>query len=282
MLKGLSIMFLSYIFTSGLLAAQAQTTVVAESFNLRYDTPNDGINAWPKRQHMVLTHLQTLLPDVVGMQEVLAHQLEWLDHNLPDYAYIGVGRDDGLSKGEFVPLLYNKNQLTKIAGGNFWLSETPAVAGSIGWQAQLPRVVSWGHFKKNDKEFFVFNAHFSHVSDLARQKSAEFLMSYIPTIAHDKPVILLGDLNTLDTEIAYKTLVKTSSSVLAFSDVATKSEGKFVATFNGYGHGEVKRIDYILTSKGLHSEDYHTYQITADGLYISDHFPISAVITLAE
>ena len=148
MLKGLSIMFLSYIFTSGLLAAQAQTTVVAESFNLRYDTPNDGINAWPKRQHMVLTHLQTLLPDVVGMQEVLAHQLEWLDHNLPDYAYIGVGRDDGLSKGEFVPLLYNKNQLTKIAGGNFWLSETPAVAGSIGWQAQLPRVVSWGHFKK--------------------------------------------------------------------------------------------------------------------------------------
>ena len=168
MLKGLSIMFLSYIFTSGLLAAQAQTTVVAESFNLRYDTPNDGINAWPKRQHMVLTHLQTLLPDVVGMQEVLAHQLEWLDHNLPDYAYIGVGRDDGLSKGEFVPLLYNKNQLTKVAGGNFWLSETPAVAGSIGWQAQLPRVVSWGHFKKNDKEFFVFNAHFSHVSDLAR------------------------------------------------------------------------------------------------------------------
>lgn len=281
-IKRHTLMSLVSLILSGLWVTESiaddSVSFIAESFNLRYDNPQDGINAWPNRKLMVLTHLKTLQPDVVGMQEVLAHQLDWLDSNLQDYSYFGVGRDDGKRAGEFVPLLYNHTKVQKLDGGNFWLSETPNKAGSIGWQAHLPRVVSWGHFKKADKEFFVFDAHFSHVSDLARKKSAEFLIRYIPTISQGKPVVLLGDFNTLDTEPAYQTLV--TSNKLQLQDVAKQSNNAADITFNGFGHYDAQRIDYILIGGGLSSRDYRIHSINADGVYISDHYPISVNLTL--
>lgn len=252
------------------------TILKVESFNLRYDNPQDGVNAWPQRQQTVLKHIQQTQPDVVGMQEVLAHQLDWLDENLSDYRFIGVGRDDGKRGGEFVPLLYNTRRLNKLDSGYFWLSDTPNVVGSIGWLAQLPRVVTWAKFSQHDKTFFVFNAHFSHVSDLARQKSAEFLMEYIPSIAGDEPVILMGDLNTLDAEPAYAKIV--SNDALQLNDTGLVNEPSPAATFNGFGQYEGKRIDYIFISKGLNSSRYTTHQIHEGGHYISDHYPISTEI----
>lgn len=254
------------------------SNLVVESFNIRYDNPADAPNAWPDRQQLVYAHLNTLQPDVLGLQEVLQHQLNWLSEQLPDYDYIGVGRDDGVSAGEFVPLLYNKNTLTKLGGGNFWLSETPQIAGSIGWQAHLPRVASWGHFEKNGSDFFVFNVHFSHVSDVARQKSAAFLLTHIPSIAGTKPVILLGDFNMLHNSAAYKTL--TTGPLLPLTDTAILANAEGVGTYNGFAAGERERIDYIFISKGLKSSSYRTYQLNVGGVYISDHFPISTVITL--
>lgn len=248
-----------------------------ESFNLRYDNPNDGINAWPQRQQRVLAHLLKEQADVVGMQEVLAHQLDWLDHHLPDYAFVGVGRDDGKRGGEFVPLLYNTKTLNILDNGYFWLSETPNIAGSIGWLAKLPRVVTWAKFSYHNDVFFVFNAHFSHVSDLARQKSAEFLVRYIPTIAKGAPVILLGDLNTLDSEPAYNTII--AEPQLQFIDSALVNPQQAASTFNGFGQEtEHKRIDYIFVSKGLSSSQYTTHQIREAERYISDHYPISTQI----
>lgn len=248
-----------------------------ESFNLRLDTPHDGINAWPHRQQLVLNHLQQTQPDVVGMQEVLAHQLDWLDENLPNYAFIGVGRDDGKRAGEFVPLLYNTRTLTKLDSGYFWLSETPNVPGSIGWLAHLPRVVTWAKFSQHNKVFFVFNAHFSHVSDLARQKSAEFLVRHIPTIAGDSPVILMGDLNTQDSEPAYSTIV--ADTKLQFIDSALTEGHQAASTFNGFGTSTAhKRIDYIFISKGLSNSNYMTHEDRDEERYISDHYPISTLI----
>jgi endonuclease/exonuclease/phosphatase family metal-dependent hydrolase len=253
------------------------TQLKVESFNLRYDNPDDGINAWPKRQQLVLNHLQQTLPDVVGMQEVLAHQLDWLAEQLPNYAFIGVGRDDGKRAGEFVPLLYNTRTLTKLDSGYFWLSETPDVPGSIGWLARLPRVVTWAKFSHHNKVFFVFNAHFSHVSDLARQKSAEFLVRHIPTIAGDSPVILMGDLNTLDSESAYTTII--ANPTLRFIDSALVNGHQPASTFNGFGTStDHKRIDYIFISKGLSSSNYMTHEDRDGDSFISDHYPISTLI----
>lgn len=248
-----------------------------ESFNIRLDTSHDGINAWPHRQQLVLNHLQQTQPDVVGMQEVLVHQLDWLSEHLADYAFIGVGRDDGKRAGEFVPLLYNTRTLTKLDSGYFWLSETPKVPGSIGWLAHLPRVVTWAKFSQHNKMFFVFNAHFSHVSDLARQKSAEFLVRHIPTIAGDSPVILMGDLNTLDSEPAYATII--ADPRLQFIDTALVNGHQPASTFNGFGTStDHKRIDYIFISKGLTSSNYMTHEERDGQRYISDHYPISTLI----
>jgi endonuclease/exonuclease/phosphatase family metal-dependent hydrolase len=255
---------------------ESVTPIKVESFNLRYDNPDDGINAWPSRQQIVLKHFLQTQPDVVGMQEVLAHQLDWLDENLPDYRFIGVGRDDGKRGGEFVPLLYNTRTLNKLDSGYFWLSDTPTVAGSVGWLAKLPRVVTWAKFSQNDKIFFVFNAHFSHVSDLARQKSAEFLIKYMPTIAGDKPIVLLGDLNTLNSDPAYATIM--ADNVLQFKDAGVALGHTPDATFNGFGQSENQRIDYIFISKGLNSSQYTTHQIREAERYISDHYPISTQI----
>lgn len=281
MIKAIKFVLLFSIFTGcSMLVKVSATSLVVESFNIRYDNPADAINAWPNRQHLIYAHLKTLQPDVLGLQEVLHHQLSWLNEQLPDYSYIGVGRDDGVIAGEFVPLFYNKNTITKLDGGNFWLSETPDVAGSIGWQAQLPRVASWGHFEKDGSDFFVFNVHFSHVSDLARQKSAEFLLTHIPAIAGNKPVILLGDFNMLNNSAAYKAL--TSSRLLPLTDTATVANAEDVGTYNGFTAGDSSRIDYIFISNGLKSHDYRTYQLGVAGVYISDHFPISTVITLPQ
>jgi len=281
MIKAIKFVLLFGLFTAcSMLVKVSATSLVVESFNIRYDNPDDAINAWPNRQHLIYAHLKTLQPDVLGLQEVLHHQLSWLNGQLPDYSYIGVGRDDGVIAGEFVPLFYNKNTITKLDGGNFWLSETPDVAGSIGWEAQLPRVASWGHFEKDGADFFVFNVHFSHVSDVARQKSAEFLLTHIPAIAANKPVILLGDFNMLNNSAAYKTL--TSGRLLPLTDTATLANAEDVGTYNGFAAGERSRIDYIFISNGLKSHDYRTYQISVAGVYISDHFPISTVITLPQ
>ena len=256
-------------------------SVKVESFNLRFDNPNDGINAWPHRQQRVLKHLQHHQFDVVGMQEVLAHQLDWLTQHLPDYAAIGVGRDDGKRGGEFVPLLYNSKTLTLLDSGYFWLSDTPNVAGSIGWLAKLPRIVSWAKFSRNNSIFLVFNAHFSHVSDLARQKSAEFLVRYIPTIAADYPVILMGDLNTLDTDPAYSTII--SDTKLKFVDSALVGKAQPASTFNGFGNAtKHQRIDYIFISQGLSSSQYTTHEDREGERYISDHYPVSAVIEFSQ
>ena len=253
------------------------TQLKVESFNIRLDTPHDGINAWPYRQQLVLNHLQQTQSDVIGMQEVLVHQLDWLAEHMPDYAYIGVGRDDGKRGGEFVPLFYNTLTLNKLDSGYFWLSETPEIPGSIGWLAHLPRIVTWAKFAQHNKVFFVFNAHFSHVSDLARQKSAEFLVSHIPTIAGDSPVILMGDLNTLDSEPAYSSIINDGN--LQFSDSALTNGHQPVGTFNGFGkYTEHKRIDYIFINKGLSSSYYTTHQDRQGDMYISDHYPISTNI----
>ncbi|MCS4306578.1 endonuclease/exonuclease/phosphatase family metal-dependent hydrolase [Rheinheimera pacifica] len=279
MIKAVKFILISGIlmFCSLLIKVHA-TSLVVESFNIRYDNPADAINAWPNRQQLIYAHLKTLQPDVLGLQEVLHHQLSWLSEQLPDYSYIGVGRDDGVIAGEFVPLFYNKNTIKKLDSGNFWLSETPDVAGSIGWQAHLPRVASWGHFEKNGSDFFVFNVHFSHVSDVARQKSAEFLLTHIPAIAGNKPVILMGDFNMLHDSAAYKTL--TSDRLLPLTDTAVLANDEVVGTYNGFAAGDSERIDYIFISNGLKSHNYRTYQLSVAGVYISDHFPISAVITL--
>ncbi|ALS99795.1 endonuclease/exonuclease/phosphatase family protein [Lacimicrobium alkaliphilum] len=254
-------------------------TLKVESFNLRYDNPDDGINAWPKRREMVITHIQSVKPDILTLQEALAHQLDWLSAQLTDYRCVGVGRDNGKREGEFVPICYRTDKLEALDSGHFWLSDTPNQAGSIGRGAHLPRVTSWIKLKHHPslKTLTAFNTHFSHVSAEARNKSAEILLEQARKISGQLPIIISGDFNALPAELSYRHLLQ--NTMLPLQDAASAIAPQ--PTLNGFGTADPPvRIDYILTSKGFRVFDFDTFQINIEGRYISDHYPIMATVGL--
>src|SRR5687768_7487808 len=129
------------LFFTAVHTSQAQSIKVM-TYNIRYDTPNDSVNQWPKRTHKVYALIKKYDPDLIGLQEVLHHQLTDLLENLPAYTYIGVGRDDGKTKGEYSCILYKKDAFETVQQNTFWLSDTPDLAGSQNWDAGINRGAS--------------------------------------------------------------------------------------------------------------------------------------------
>lgn len=252
------------------------------SFNIRYDNPSDGINSWSNRKELVASFVSENAPDVIGFQEVLVHQLEYLDQNLIDYEYVGVGREDGLKAGEFVPIFYKKDKYELLATSQFWLSDSPAVAGSKSWGAQLPRIVTWAQLqdKNSGYIFYVFNAHLSHVSEYARNESSVLILKKIASLAGDLPVILTGDFNAQKDEKMYKTLTghwKGHYPLWDANAVIHDQDVDSLPTYNGFNlNTEPIRIDYIFANGYFDVLDFNTYPVRRDSLFISDHYPIQA------
>ncbi len=256
------------------------------SFNIRFDNPNDAPNNWQNRLPLVESYLKAEMPDIIGVQEALYHQNEDLLKALPAYAYLGTGRDDGEKGGEFSPLFYHTDRFELLDHAQFWLSETPHIAGSIGWEAILPRVVSWAKLRHldSDGELFVFNTHFSHVSDLARCKSMEFLSVMIKEIAEDSPVIVTGDFNIhmnsglyVDMANLFKAVNDLQNTFVALADTTNTEHG----TFNGFSDQKnTAVIDYIFVDDSFRVKSYSIDKIKANGLFISDHWPVKAVLLI--
>ena len=120
--------------------------LVVMTFNIRYGTANDGENNWDNRKDMACDVLRRHNPDVVGLQEALRSQIDDIRAALPQYAEIGVGRDDGKTKGEYSAILYRKDRLDVDDSGTFWLSDTPETPGSITWGNTCTRICTWGRF----------------------------------------------------------------------------------------------------------------------------------------
>ncbi len=273
---------ISFIFSS---CTQNENELKVMSFNIRYDNPDDGINAWAKRQSMVFSFLNDQQPDIIGFQEVLKHQFVQLQKELTDYNYVGAGRDDGKDKGEFVPVFYRKEKYELLASSHFWLSETPEITGSKSWGAVLPRIVTWLQLKDRQKGyiFYVFNTHFSHVSSYARNKSALLLLNKIKTIAGEAPVVLTGDFNAQPSERMYSTMCDHWEGYLPMWDSrylpVRKTEQSF-QTFNGYNPETPEVIiDHIFVNGFFDVTTFRTFQLMENGMYISDHYPIMAELT---
>lgn len=253
------------------------------SFNIRYNTANDGINAWPNRIEMVNGLLLFHEAEIFGLQEALYNQILDIQNGLPEYEWFGVGRDDGEKGGEFSPIFYNKSKFILYDHGTFWLSPTPDVP-SKGWDAALNRIVTWGRFqsKVTGKQFLVLNTHFDHRGTEARKNSALLIEEKIREMTRKKnlPVILTGDFNlTPDQEpiILLKKFMRDSFEVTEEPPYGP------VGTYNGFKMDAdltSRRIDYIFVHGGIDVLKYAALTDFKDYRFPSDHLPVFAKVVL--
>ena len=244
------------------------------SYNIRYNNPDDGINQWKYRKGSLFKYLNERTPAVVGMQEVLHDQLKDLQNALADYAYVGVGREDGKTKGEYSPIFYNKNALEVVESATFWLSETPDQI-SVGWDAALERICTYALFKdlRTRKHFWVFNTHFDHIGTTARKESVKLILKKINTKNENKlPVLITGDFNLTPETIPIQMFQKAYEDVLAKLPPSAPLYG----TFTGFDIEKKaeKRIDYIFHQGFQIISAKHIGLKTPEGHWVSDHHPV--------
>lgn len=245
------------------------------SYNIRYDTPNDGENWWELRKDEVVELLKYYSPDFIGIQEAMPNQLKFLANTLDKYNYIGHGRDGLGTDSEGIPIFYNSAKYELLGKEIFWLSETPEKV-SRGWDADLNRIVVHGKFKikSTNQIVHIFNTHFDHIGKNARLKSAELIVDYISkNQLADKKIVLMGDLNCLPLESPIKLLEQEFKN--SYKIKGSPVYGP-VGTFNGFNTTKAvtKKIDYIFTK----NIDIKSYRCIDDrrknNLNLSDHFPI--------
>lgn len=253
------------------------------SFNIRLNTPADGINAWPNRIEMATGLLRFHEADIFGLQEALYGQMMDIEKALPEYAWIGVGRDDGEKGGEFSPIFYRKSAYTLLDHGTFWLSETPDTP-SKGWDAALNRIVTWGQFqsKESGKHFMMFNTHFDHRGVEARKKAANLIWSKIKEMTRgtDLPVIVTGDFNlTPETE----PIVMLKKNLKDSREVSIEPPYGPVGTFQGFKLEtdlRSNRIDYVFVHGNIDVLKYAALTDFKDHRFPSDHLPVLVKINL--
>jgi len=259
-------------------AFAATNSLIVTTYNLRYAStkkPND----WPTRRPLVAQVIRDATPDVLGTQEGLYGQLKELASDLPEYQWIGLGRDGG-SRGEFMAVFYRPARLEPLEYDHFWLSDTPDVMGSTTWSNSNRRMVTWIKFRDraNAREFYFFNTHFDHQIQLAREKSATLVRDRIAALKTPLPVILAGDFNaTAATNAAYHTL--TRDGFLTDTWLATTNRaGEGLATFNDFTGIKTNgvRIDWILTRGSLTTKRIEINPISFNGQFPSDHCPVTA------
>ncbi|TPE44350.1 endonuclease/exonuclease/phosphatase family protein [Pontibacter mangrovi] len=276
-----------FLYFAGLLVLFCATSILAQTqtmrvttYNIRYDNKSDTVNAWQKRLPVIADLVQFHDFDIFGTQEVQHHQLEGMAKALPGYGYIGVGRDDGKQAGEYAAVFYKKDKYKLLKQGNFWLSETPEKPGK-GWDADFPRVCTWGQFRDQQSglEFYLFNVHFDHRGEKARQESVKLMQQKIKEIAKSAPVILTGDFNFSQKDEKYKAMSAGSNLTAAFQLAEKRYAHR--GTFNGFEATRQtdERIDHIWLSPGFKVTRYGILTDTyANGLFPSDHFPVMAEV----
>lgn len=241
------------------------------SYNIRFANKKDGANIWQNRAKASPAMIKDYAPDVFGVQEALAEQLEYMDVKLPQYSYVGVGREDGKKKGETMAIFYNTRTVRLLDWGTYWLSETPEKP-SRGWDADCKRTATWTlmEMKRSGKKFFYVNTHLDHRGDMAQQKGLELILERIAAMNPEGlPMILTGDFNVEpDAPVLYGLNAKMTDARRS----ALKTDSR--ATFNSWGKS-ASIIDYIYHSGFSECAEFETIVRQYKGvLYISDHYPI--------
>ncbi len=276
-------------WTTGTHAADTRNGEVRVlSYNIRMGTAKDGENHWDCRKAALIATIKTLDPDLLGTQETLGFQRDYLAANLPQYDHLGVGREDGRERGEMMALYYKKDRFEKLDGGHFWLSETPNVAGSKSWDSSLPRMVTW--VKLSDRcnpgtpPIVFFNTHFDHLGVQARLQSARLLRRQVLTLGQGGLVIVTGDFNSGEGSEPYQALFGPvdahDSPLIDTFRVACPNRTAQEGTFSGFKADATggARIDWIGVSRNWQVLHAGIDRTATDGRTPSDHFAVFAVL----
>ena len=256
------------------------------TFNIRFDghgnQPSDDPNAWlsttgEHRRDRVLQVIKAANPDVLGVQEALAHQVHDLASELGGHAYYAAGRDDGAQAGEHCAIFFRRDRFELLNSGTFWLSDQPEVPGSMCLDAACTRIASWVRLGEgNDDELLVVNTHWDHVSQPAREFAAQTILEFLKQNAGDAQVVLLGDMNAHEETPEIKLLLGSDEMPLADSyrelhpDVE-ESEATF-CSFENRTTG--KRIDHVLHSPHFKARSAEIIRTIFGGKTASDHFAV--------
>ena len=223
---------------------------------------------------------------ILGVQEALHEQIMDLKDRLPQYKYVGVGRDDGKTKGEYSAIFYDTTRLKVLESQTFWLSETPSVAGSKSWDAAITRIVTWAKMqdKKTKKTFYAFNTHFDHIGKVASRESAKLLLEKVNKIAGTSQAIITGDFNAQPDDEPIKVIVDAQNPLKLIDTKGLSISGHYgpTGTFNGFKSKETsdQPIDYVFTRKKITVLQHATLSQTWGGLFSSDHFPVFARVLM--
>ncbi len=272
------------------MTTQAQSSSVpvrVMSFNIRYGTANDGENHWNKRKEFLVETITNFDPDLLGTQETLAFQRDYLAEKLSGYEVFAAGRDDGKDKGEMAALYYRTSRFEKLEGGHFWLSETPEKVGSLGWDAALPRIVTW--VKLRDRiaggpPILFLNTHFDHRGTKARQQSAQLIRAKLGELGAGCRLVVTGDFNAGEGSGPYQALfaaVREQPSPLVDTfRVRYPQRGKNEGTFTAFQASKTSgaRIDWIACSRDWEVRLANIDRTAREGRTPSDHFAVTAVL----
>ena len=252
------------------------------SYNVRYDTPEDGKDAWPHRRDATASVVRFHEPDLVGFQEPDPHQVEDLRERLSEYRIVGVGRDDGEEGGEFGPIGYRIERFELLESETFWLSETPERPGSVGWDAAMPRIVTWARLRDrtNGSELFHFNTHLSYHGERARRESARILRDRVTDRDGDVPAIVTGDFNCVAGSRPHTTLAGDGSPLRDTMAAADAPHHGPETSFTDFSDLIPDRlIDHVLVTEGT---EVRRHGVLADlderGRFPSDHLPVLAIV----
>ncbi|MFA6593559.1 MAG: endonuclease/exonuclease/phosphatase family protein [Bacteroidales bacterium] len=269
--------FFAVLLSFSAIAGSGKASFKLITFNVRTSAAMraDGNNKWANRCDGALNMLNKEKPDVLGVQEAEIDQLQYFDAQCPQYARVGVGRDNGLEGGgETMAIFYLKDRFDLLGSGTFWLSETPDEV-SRGWDAVCNRTVTWVELKDkaSGRSFFYFNTHLDHQGRVAREESVKLIVSKIQSIAGKKSVVFLGgDFNSSLESLIFKPFAKAK-----LKSVPGDGNG----TFNGFGTApDTIVLDHIF----CRGKAGYSSSVTLKGdygvPYLSDHYPVSLVFTL--
>jgi endonuclease/exonuclease/phosphatase family metal-dependent hydrolase len=250
------------------------------TFNVRYGTADDGPNRWELRRELLVATIRRNAPDILATQEGLRWQLDEIESALPELGWVGVGRDDGGSRGEHAALFYRRARLTAAASGTFWLSDTPSVPGSTSWGNALPRICTWARLRDtaSGRALVACNVHLDHESQVARERGLRLVLDRAPDLAPGEPLIVLGDLN-LDEENPALELLRRGGLTDTWRAAHPAAKGQ--GTFHDFtGRIDGPRVDFIWASPHLRTLDAAIDRSRKDGRCPSDHDAVTAILQL--